>query len=63
MPITETSIGDHATIEEELQALRNHIKTYRETLNDEGVWLFLVALGCWSVSLPLLQLLAYLLTV
>lgn len=63
MPITETSIGDHATIEEELQALRNHIKTYRETLNDEGVWLFLVTLGCWSVSLPPLQLLAYLLAV
>lgn len=56
-------IGTLGSIDEELQALADHISGYRRTLNSEGVWLFLATLGCWSVTLPPAQLVAYVIAV
>ncbi len=53
------AIGTLSTIEGELDALKAHIAAYRSALNEEGVWLFLATLGCWSVSKPLLQIMAF----
>jgi hypothetical protein len=46
------------SIEGELLALATEIADYRIALNTEGVWLFLAALGCWSVAQPHLRLVA-----
>lgn len=40
-----------------------HIKRFRESLNIEGVWIFLATLGCWSVTNKYIQLYAMLTTV
>lgn len=53
------AIGAQATIEDEMAALQAHIADYRSALNQEGIWLFLSTLGCWSVSQPLLQFLGF----
>ena len=50
MTTSETAIGNHGSIEEELFALRQYINEYRTALNTEGIWLFLATLGCWSVT-------------
>lgn len=44
------------------EELENHINNYRLALNQEGVWLFLATLGCWSVAVAEFQLLAYAIT-
>lgn len=49
-------------IEEKLEEFKAHIDSYRDSLNTEGVWLFLATLGCWSVTNQALQLLAFLIT-
>ena len=36
-------------LEEEIERFSGNIKLYHKALNDEGVWLFLASLGCWSV--------------
>ena len=59
MPTLNIAIGAQATIEDEMAALQTHIADYRTALNQEGIWLFLATLGCWSVSQPLLQFFAY----
>lgn len=33
----------------ELEEFSVNIRQYHASLNDEGVWLFLATLGCWSV--------------
>lgn len=48
-----------STVEEEISSLQQHISTYRATLNQEGVWLFLATLGCWSVTASSLKFLAF----
>jgi len=50
------STESEPTIEIEIEALRSHIHEYRRAINDEGMWLFLATLGCWSVSEEWLQL-------
>lgn len=42
-------IGLGQSINDELTALNVSIDTHLHALNHEGVWLFLAALGCWSV--------------
>jgi hypothetical protein len=56
-------IGSQPTIEAEMAALQNFISEYRMTLNQEGIWLFLATLGCWSVTNHPLQLMALILAV
>jgi len=63
MPNSEAAIGSQPTIEAEMSALQQHISEYRSALNQEGVWLFLATLGCWSVSNHVLQFFAFLLAV
>lgn len=46
-----------------MSALKQHIADYRTALNQEGVWLFLATLGCWSVSNSILQFFAFLVAV
>jgi hypothetical protein len=48
-------IGSCESIEAELNALNAHIDSYRLTLKEESVWLFLATLGCWSVTQRWLQ--------
>jgi hypothetical protein len=56
---SEAIIGALPTIESEMSALEQHITEYRAALNQEGIWLFLATLGCWSVTHPLLQFFAF----
>jgi hypothetical protein len=50
------------SIDESLKAFRSYIQDYRQTLNDEGIWLFLSTVGCWGVPNPIFQISAYILT-
>ncbi|WP_284306497.1 hypothetical protein [Hydrogenophaga electricum] len=52
-------LEEHPSIDAALDEFRKHIKEYRKVSNDEGVWLFLSTLGCWSVTSPILQLAAF----
>jgi hypothetical protein len=58
MPKTLRPVGSNETIERELEALSLAVTEYRRALNNEGVWLFLAVLGCWSVTPPWLRLVA-----
>jgi|GEM_PF-1273525 len=42
--------------------LEEDIKTYRKKLNKQGMVLFVATLGCWSVELKWLQVIAFLMT-
>jgi hypothetical protein len=53
------SIDEWPSVEEALPRLRRHIVAYRAALTDEGVWLFLATLGCWSVSALPMQWFGY----
>jgi hypothetical protein len=61
MRTSETAIGNHDSIDEELFALRQDINEYRSSLNTEAIWLFLATLGCWSVTNTFLQVVAFVL--
>jgi hypothetical protein len=61
MSTSETAIGNHDSIDEELFALRQDINEYRVSLNTEAIWLFLATLGCWSVTNTFLQVVAFVL--
>jgi hypothetical protein len=63
MSTSETAIGNHDSVDEELFALRQYINAYRTALNTEGIWLFLATLGCWSVTNIFLQFSAFALAV
>lgn len=53
------AIDEQPSLEASLAALREHVKSYRTALADEGVWLFLATLGCWSVGNNVLQFCAF----
>jgi hypothetical protein len=53
------AVEEQPTLEAGLGALKEHIASYRAALTEEGIWLFLATLGCWSVSQPLLQLIGF----
>jgi len=55
-------IGFGPSIKADIWALEQHITNYRKGLNDEGIWLFLTTLGCWSVTNQVLQFFAFVLT-
>ena len=42
-------IGLNKTVDDELNAMTNSIDMHQKTLQEEGIWLFLAVLGCWSV--------------
>ncbi|WDB75041.1 hypothetical protein PS034_03890 [Escherichia albertii] len=35
-----------------------HIDEFRSQVNSQGIWLFISTLGCWSINIPLIQLIA-----
>jgi hypothetical protein len=43
------SDATRAAFAAEIEEFSANIRQYHASLNDEGVWLFLAALGCWSV--------------
>jgi hypothetical protein len=43
-------------------ALEADITKHYSRLEIESIWLFLATLGCWSVTIPLLQVVAYIIT-
>ena len=49
-------------ISSQILDFKNHIKQYQETINTEGIWLFLAVLGCWGVSDEAMQKTAFILT-
>jgi hypothetical protein len=51
-------VGLNKTVENELSALNIAVAGHRLVMNEEGVWLFLATLGCWSVTPIWLRLLA-----
>lgn len=57
--ITTGSIPTQSMVENEILALRQHISDYRVALNQEGIWLFLATLGCWSVTKIIIQTVAF----
>lgn len=42
---------------------KQHIKRYQKSLNNEGVWLFLAALGCWGVPDKEMQNASFIITI
>jgi hypothetical protein len=53
------SSAELPSLDDSFRALKAHVKSYRAALNDEGIWLFVSTLGCWSVGQPKFQLCAY----
>ena len=49
-------------IESQISDFKNHIKQYQETINTEGIWLFLAVLGCWGVTDEVMQKTAFIMT-
>ncbi|WP_274011815.1 hypothetical protein [Vibrio parahaemolyticus] len=39
-------------ISNEIDVIVKDYKGYRKNINDQGIWLFLATLGCWSVEFP-----------
>ncbi len=46
----EQNVDKNSVIKDKLSSFELHINSYRDSLNSEGVWLFLATLGCWSVN-------------
>ena len=49
-------------ITSQISDFKNHIKQYQETINTEGIWLFLAVLGCWGVGDEAMQKTAFIMT-
>lgn len=47
--MSELDAATHAVLAAEIDSFSANIRQYHESLNYEGIWLFLAALGCWSV--------------
>ncbi|MCD1125458.1 hypothetical protein LPW36_05420 [Jinshanibacter sp. LJY008] len=42
----------------DIENYSKHINEFRSQANIQGIWLFTSTLGCWSVSVPVIQLIA-----
>lgn len=45
-------------VEKRIENYNEHINDFRYQSNIQGIWLFTATLGCWSVSVPWLQMVA-----
>ncbi len=45
-------------IVEYIKNYSKHIDEFRTQANSQGIWLFISTLGCWSVNIPLIQVIA-----
>ncbi|EPG4113952.1 TPA: hypothetical protein L9A40_001548 [Klebsiella pneumoniae] len=43
---------------EHIKNYSKHIDEFRSQANSQGIWLFISTLGCWSVNIPLVQIIA-----
>lgn len=43
---------------EHIKNYSKHIDEFRTQANSQGIWLFISTLGCWSVNIPLIQIIA-----
>lgn len=43
---------------EHIKNYSKHIDEFRTQTNSQGIWLFISTLGCWSVNIPLIQIIA-----
>ncbi|MCP6475312.1 hypothetical protein NL470_07250 [Klebsiella pneumoniae] len=43
---------------EHIKNYSKHIDEFRNQANSQGIWLFISTLGCWSVNIPLIQIIA-----
>ncbi|MGK3498182.1 hypothetical protein [Citrobacter youngae] len=43
---------------ENIKNYSKHIDEFRSQVNSQGIWLFISTLGCWSVNIPLIQVIA-----
>ncbi|MGU9648452.1 hypothetical protein ACV3J8_14420 [Salmonella enterica] len=43
---------------EHIKNYSKHIDEFRPQANSQGIWLFISTLGCWSVNIPLIQVIA-----
>ncbi|CHQ57109.1 hypothetical protein [Salmonella enterica] len=43
---------------EHIKNYSKHIDEFRSQANPQGIWLFISTLGCWSVNIPLIQVIA-----
>ena len=43
---------------EDIKNYSKHIDEFRSQANSQGIWLFISTLGCWSVNIPLIQIIA-----
>lgn len=43
---------------EQIENYSNHIDEFRSQANSQGIWLFISTLGCWSVNMPAIQVIA-----
>lgn len=41
---------------EHIKNYSKHIDEFRTQANSQGIWLFISTLGCWSVNIPLIQI-------
>lgn len=43
---------------EHIKNYSKHIDEFRSQANSQGIWLFISTLGCWSVTIPSIQVIA-----
>ncbi|EDC3688145.1 hypothetical protein GAG18_16015 [Salmonella enterica] len=43
---------------EYIKSYSKHIDDFRFKANSQGIWLFISTLGCWSINIPLIQVIA-----
>ncbi|ECC3303086.1 hypothetical protein ACP91_22695, partial [Salmonella enterica subsp. arizonae] len=43
---------------EHIKSYSKHIDDFRFKANSQGIWLFISTLGCWSINIPLIQVIA-----
>lgn len=43
---------------EDIKNYSKHIDEFRSQANSQGIWFFISTLGCWSVNIPLIQIIA-----
>lgn len=46
---------------EHIKNYSKHIDEFRSQANSQEIWLFIATLGCWSVNIPLIQVIAVIL--
>lgn len=62
MSMTFGKLDLNEYLKSQIMDFGDHVKNYQKSLNNEGIWLFLAALGCWSVPHKSLQSVAFIIS-